>query len=286
MPIAMDLVLAPPTAVVPRRGRMLVDVLSDFPAPEQLGGDAVNNFVAQRWRMGITFQPRPAQQWTILDEDPCATHTKGAAATFENAVIGEPFTAYKAIECSTLSTTFDEFREFLRIDAELGTSNLLARRLMDTALTLNVPDAATVALAGSMPAMRAIGSIDHELNIALNGGRGIILIDPQSAAEGYAAMTPDLDGTLYSPSGHDIVIHSEFLVEATADGGAGYGANDGTVWGTGPIYGTVTSATFFDEADQFLDLTRNEGIVRAEIFGLVAFDPTTVFSQRVVLPTT
>lgn len=191
MPIAMPLVFDPPTALEPRRGRVLVDVLRDFPAPEQLGGDAVNNSVAQRWRMGITFQPRPSEQWTILDEDPCADHTKGDPADFESVVSGAPFTAYKAIECSTLSTTFEEFRTFLRVDARLGASNILARRLMNTALALNVPDAAEVAISGSMGAVRAVGSIDQELNVALNGGRGVILIDPQSAAIAYGNLEVD-----------------------------------------------------------------------------------------------
>lgn len=284
MASVMPLVLDPPTAVVERRGRVLADVILPFPEPEQLGGDAMNRAVTQRWRQGVTFQPRPLRQWTMLDESYCADHTKDLDTEFESAVTGAAFTAYKAIQCSTLSTTFDEFRSFLATDARVGASNILARRLMDASLTLNVPDAATVAIGGGpLGAVRAVGSIDHELNLALHGGRGIILIDPQSAAVAHGVLDSDGDGNLYSPSGHDVIIHSEFLVEATADSGGAYGDDDGVVYGLGPIYGTITDALILEHGN--LLEGRNIGTILAEVYGLLAFDPNTVFSQRVALPT-
>ena len=284
MASVMPLVLDPPTAVVARRGRVLADLVLPFPEPEQLGGDAQNRPVSQRWRQGVTFQPRPLAQWTTIDEDYCEDHEKTLETDFESAVTGAAFTAYKAIQCSTLSTTFDEFREFLRTDARVGASNILARRLMDATLALNVPDAAEVAIGNTgIGAVRAVGAIDHELNIALMGGRGVILIDPQSAAVAYDILNSDGDGNLYSPSGHDVVIQSEFLVKATADGGSAYSTNDGVVYGTGPIYGTITEALILEHGD--LLQGHNIGTVLAEVFGLLAFDPTTVFSQRVALPT-
>lgn len=284
MASVMPLVLDPPTAVVERRGRVLADVVLPFPEAEQLGGDAENRVVPQRWRQGVTFQPRPLRQWTTIDEDYCEDHEKTLESDFESAVTGAAFTAYKAIQCSTLSTTFDEFRSFLATDARVGASNILAARLMNAALALNVPDAAEVAITNSgLGAVRAVGAIDHELNIALNGGRGVILIDPQSAAVAAGVLDQDGDGALYSPSGHDVIIHSEFLVKATADGGSAYGANDGVVYGTGPIYGAITDALILEHGD--LLGGRNIGTIVAEVYGLLAFDPNTVFSQRVALPT-
>jgi len=287
MALGFNVVLAPPTARTRRRGTLLLDVIRPLPPIEQVSvGGVADRDVSQRWRMGLRFQPWPRDQWATLAEDPCVDHVKDDALAFESEVTADPFTAYKAVICSTLSANFEEFRGLLAADAQLNASDILATHLMNPAATLNLPDAAVAHTAGEHSPARSVGIIDDALDLALGGAQGLVLMDPQTAATaGDSIEDTDGDGNYYTRSGHRVVIHSQFRTLATADGGGALGIDDGMVYGLGDLFGTVTEAVFFDDgAGQLLDIRENLGEVRAEVFGIVAFESDTVFWQRVTLP--
>lgn len=278
MQIAVDAL----RATRPRTEGRVIDLLEPLPAAATASERANRN----RWMLGVKWVPwgRTLDQFTV---DQCAND---AQLTNEiNASSEVAFQAWRvdaAVQCSTITFDFEGAREMLTTDARLYQNPAIAKRLTTTLLTHNFLADATPATT-ALAAVRAIGAIEDTLNTNLKGALGNVYMPSTVLAEGYWAVDDDDDGD-EGPSGICTILGHSIAVDplfGTPPTGQSSGANETWIYGSGPLWGAVSEPHFDGDNWQYVNYVTNIATLRVQFEALVAYDPSTLFAQKVCLST-
>lgn len=259
-------------------GRVL-DVLRPLPQALTVSERAS----AQRWMLGLRWLPWP-RTFTERTIDDCTPVQRTEVDLADDEVDQVAFQVDQAVQCSTIVFRFDEARQMLMENASIYQSPALAAHLMNAAVTRSLPNDAQ-AQTTAIPPVRAVGRMEDLINTGLKGALGVLYTPSTVLAEAYWAFDDDDDGD-EGPSGISTILGHSVVVDPVFGGaptGQSSAASETWIYGSGPIWGAVSEPHIDGDDWQHVDYATNTATLRVQFEGIVAYDPNTVYAQKVCL---
>jgi hypothetical protein len=245
-----------------------------FTVAESIGG---------RWLAGVHVWPYPPD--VASGHDPCAdgTYRDKHDGTGYDSPRFHSFTAYLPVSCSTIGNSLDEVEK--RAEAVLNATDHVAaeRQLVSGDFVANPYLAETTNILNGGSATLAQPALSYlEQEIGDETGRvGVIHADPATvAAWSYFGALRVVGNQLQTYQGTPVIVGAGYI-GAHPDSTGNPAAGTSYAWATGPIQAERSNMSLSDNLADYLDVSINLYVYRAERNIVVGWDD--LFSAAVLV---
>jgi hypothetical protein len=244
-----------------------------------------------RWIHGVQWTSRVCEDLggtndvgcdpTALDMQPTAT--RGEAYPVLNTQVG--FMLWRAIQCSTLSTTWEQLQAEAEPNFRLWLSHAIAQEAMTGAASggLSIAGEADI-LAAPSTITATVGRLDAWLGTKIGNGQGILHMNRLALAEGVAIGVLRFNqGKYFTPAGNKVIADAGYYPLAPESEPEPI-ADEPWVFATGPVYFKVSGPRLLSQfLHEGLDFTGNIMEAISTAYGIVVFEPCSVAAAQVLL---
>jgi len=261
-----------------------VDVAGEL----QLDALATRN---DRWIHGVQWTSRVCEDLGGSNDTGCdppavdmqAAQTRGTAYPALNTQNG--FMLWRAIQCSTLSTTWEQLQAEAEPNFRLWLSHAIAQEAMTGAASggLGIASEADV-LAADSTITAAVGRLDQWLGTKIGNGQGVLHMNRLALAHGVAADVLRFNqGKYFTPAGNKVIADAGYGSLVPEGEGAPI-ADEPWIFATGPVYFKVSGPSALSQfLHEGMDFTGNIMEAISTAYGIVVFEPCSVAAAQVLL---